>query len=57
MSPDPVFVDTWGWMALGHRRDPSHSEIRRFYHELREQEDEHFLQVGMGFSKVPPLGR
>jgi len=147
MSPDPVFVDTWGWMALGHRRDPSHSEIRRFYHELREQrvpvytsdyvldevitllfrrelsseairfteglftaaalghmvvervtsdrfaaawefrrqfqdkplisftdltsmvimrergiplvltEDEHFLQVGMGFSKVPPLSR
>jgi len=37
MSPDPVFVDTWGWMALGHRRDPSHSEIRRFHHELREQ--------------------
>ncbi len=122
MSPDPVFVDTWGWMALGHRRDPGHSEIRRFYQELREQrvpvytsdyvpsaalghmvvervtsdrfaaawelrkqfqdkplisftdltsmvimrergiplvltEDEHFIQVGMGFSKVPPLGR
>jgi predicted nucleic acid-binding protein len=76
-------------MALGHRRDPRHSEVRRFYQELRRQripiytsdyvldevitltdltsmvimrerairevltEDEHFIQVRMGFSKVP----
>lgn len=37
MTSDPVFVDTWGWMALGHRRDPRHSEVRRFYQELRRQ--------------------
>ncbi len=37
MNPGPVFVDTWGWMALGHRRDPRHSEVRTFYQELRDQ--------------------
>jgi hypothetical protein len=31
MDDKAVFVDTWGWMALGHR----------------------FVQVGIGFSKVP----
>ena len=27
-SGGPLFVDTWGWLALGHRRDPHHEEIR-----------------------------
>ncbi len=30
-----MFVDTWGWMALGHRRDPQHAEVRRTYEALR----------------------
>lgn len=37
MSDDRVFVDTWGWVALGHRRDPHHAEIKKFYRELRDQ--------------------
>lgn len=37
MSRDPVFVDTWGWMALGHRRDPRHSDVKAFYQGLRDQ--------------------
>jgi len=37
MSHDPVFVDAWGRMALGHRRDPRHQEMRRFYQELRDR--------------------
>lgn len=37
MSLDPVFVDSWGWMALGHRRDPRHTVVKRFYQELRDQ--------------------
>ena len=37
MSPDPVFVDTWGWCALGHRTDPAHANAVEFYHSLRQQ--------------------
>jgi len=37
MSLDPIFVDTWGWLALGHRRDSRHSEVKRFYGEQRAQ--------------------
>jgi len=36
MNLTPVFVDTWGWMALGHRRDPHHGEVRDLYRDLRE---------------------
>jgi predicted nucleic acid-binding protein len=35
--PDGPFVDTWGWMALGHRREPRHREIRAYYQQLRAQ--------------------
>jgi predicted nucleic acid-binding protein len=31
-----VFVDTWGWIALGHRRDARHHEIKQFYQGLRQ---------------------
>ena len=33
--PDLVFIDTWGWLALGHRRDARHQEIKALYKELR----------------------
>ena len=32
-----VFVDTWGWVELGHRRAPRHDEVRRFYASLVQQ--------------------
>ena len=35
MNHEAVFVDTWGWMALGHRREPRHAEGKRIYQELR----------------------
>lgn len=35
--PEAVFMDTWGWLALGHRRDPHHQEIKDFYQVLQEQ--------------------
>ena len=34
--PEGTFVDTWGWVALGHHKDPRHLEIKEFYQELRE---------------------
>lgn len=30
-----VFVDTWGWVALGHHRDSRHAEVRRQYQRFR----------------------
>jgi predicted nucleic acid-binding protein len=32
-----VFVDTWGWLALGHRREERHEEIKTLYRKLREK--------------------
>ena len=33
-----VFIDTWGWMALGHRVEPRHTEVKRIYQELRSKQ-------------------
>ena len=35
--PKKVFVDTWGWVALGHHRDSRHKEVRDFFQQLRSQ--------------------
>ena len=29
-----VLIDTWGWLALGHRRDALHREVKAFYQTL-----------------------
>jgi predicted nucleic acid-binding protein len=34
---DTVFVDTWGWVALGHRRDSKHEEIVSFFRRLHKK--------------------
>lgn len=31
----PYFIDTWGWLALGNRRDAYHDEIKSFYARLQ----------------------
>lgn len=33
--PEGVFIDTWGWLALGHRHDARHQEIKAFYQALQ----------------------
>jgi uncharacterized protein len=30
-----IFVDTWGWVALGHRRDARHHDVKECYRQLR----------------------
>jgi len=35
--PEAVFIDTWGWLALGYRRDARHQEIKAFYQALQEE--------------------
>ena len=37
-NPQTVFVDTWGWMAFGHRRESRHAEVKRIYQELRTKD-------------------
>ena len=34
MNREAIFVDTWGWMALGYRREPHHWAVKRTYQEL-----------------------
>lgn len=31
---DPIFVDTWGWLALGHRRDQNHGVVQDCFQSL-----------------------
>jgi uncharacterized protein len=38
MDREPIFVDTWGWLALGHRPDPHHLPVRRTFRDLRDQQ-------------------
>lgn len=33
---EAILIDTWGWLALGHRRDSRHQEIKALYQQLRE---------------------
>jgi len=35
--PKAVFIDTWGWLALGHRRDARHQEVKAFYQALQKE--------------------
>ncbi|MFA5028037.1 MAG: PIN domain-containing protein [Candidatus Methylomirabilota bacterium] len=38
MSTDPVFMDTWGWCALGYRGDRHHANAVGCYRHLRQRE-------------------
>ena len=37
MNNEPTFINTWGWMALGHRADSSHAEVADLLRSLRAQ--------------------
>lgn len=31
-----IFIDTWGWLALGHRADDAHQTVKGIYQQLRQ---------------------
>jgi predicted nucleic acid-binding protein len=33
LNPERVFIDTWGWVALGHQKDNRYQEIVSLYKE------------------------
>jgi uncharacterized protein len=35
LSDRKIFVDTWGWLALGHRRDQCHLQVLELFQNLR----------------------
>lgn len=35
--PEAIFVDTWGWIALGHRRDSRHQKVKNFYRDAHKE--------------------
>jgi len=32
-----VFIDTWGWLTLGDKKESRHEEVKMFYRNLRQQ--------------------
>ncbi len=37
MPPSGVFVDTWGWLALGSEAESSHGEVVDLFREVRRE--------------------
>jgi predicted nucleic acid-binding protein len=37
MKYKSIFIDTWGWLALGHRRDNYHQSVKELYCQLKQQ--------------------
>ena len=37
-KPEPIFIDTWGWLAMGHRRDQYHQQVKALYQTLRSSQ-------------------
>lgn len=35
---EPIFIDTWGWIALGQRKEPRHEEVTKIYRSLRARQ-------------------
>lgn len=33
----PIFIDTWGWLAHGYRRDTHHAEVKQLLTDCRSQ--------------------
>jgi len=40
--PEMVFIDTWGWLAIGHRKDPFHKRVVECYQKLQSEKSRVF---------------
>jgi hypothetical protein len=38
MMDEDVFIDTWGWLALGHRKNAYHQQIKTQWSSWRSGE-------------------
>lgn len=36
--PGAVFVDTWAWLAFGHRRDQAHEQVKEIFLEMQARQ-------------------
>lgn len=36
MKQNSLFIDTWGWLVIGHRRESQHLKVKEYYRELRK---------------------
>ena len=34
---DPLFIDSWGWLALEDSKDPDHEQVAQFYRAFRQK--------------------
>ncbi|MCL6477352.1 MAG: PIN domain-containing protein [Peptococcaceae bacterium] len=34
---ESIFIDTWGWVALGYRKEPCHKEAKQLYQSFRSR--------------------
>jgi predicted nucleic acid-binding protein len=34
---DKLFIDTWGWLVIHNKREPRHTEIKKYYRTFRAQ--------------------
>ena len=38
MSQNSLFIDTWGWLVIGHRKETRHQEVKLYYQNIRKDD-------------------
>jgi uncharacterized protein len=37
ISGERIFIDTWAWLALGHRRDSFHDKVEKVFRQIQSE--------------------